>query len=140
MVWERMIADGRTPLGEALELARGLLEDKNKLPNRAYRPTLILVSDGQPTDPWQEPLARLLASERASKAARLAVGIGDDADSSVLAAFLARPDARVLEAREARKIKQLFRWITMTVTMRSRSVNPNDVATPELTDLDDFAF
>jgi uncharacterized protein YegL len=29
MVWERMNADGRTPLGEALELARELLEDKN---------------------------------------------------------------------------------------------------------------
>jgi hypothetical protein len=58
----------------------------------------------------------------------------------MLGAFLAKPDARVFKAQEARQIKQFFRWATMTVAMRSRSVNPNEIAAPELTDLDDFAF
>ncbi|MGK3982516.1 VWA domain-containing protein [Sorangium sp. So ce136] len=138
--WERMTAAGQTPLGAALDLVREIVEDRDKLPSRAYRPTLILVSDGHPTDAWQEPLARLLASERGAKAARFAMAIGEDADTSMLGAFLAKPDARVFKAQEARQIKQFFRWATMTVAMRSRSVNPNEIAAPELTDLDDFAF
>lgn len=140
MKWERLNAAGRTPLGAALDLARTLIEDRQSLPSRAYRPTLVLVSDGLPTDAWEEPLARLLASERAAKAPRFAMAIGDDADRHVLSAFLAKPEARVFEAHEARQIKKFFRWVTMTVATRSRSVNPNEIVAMEPTDLDDFAF
>ncbi len=78
--WEPMSASGRTPMGEAFEVARAMIEDREAVPSRAYRPTLVLVSDGVPTDDWRTALATLLASERASKATRFAMGIGDDAD------------------------------------------------------------
>src|SRR4051794_10109004 len=52
--WQAMEADGRTPLGSALEMVRELLEDRHQIPSRAYRPTLILVSDGQPNDQWED--------------------------------------------------------------------------------------
>ncbi|HHN3662531.1 TPA: VWA domain-containing protein [Pseudomonas aeruginosa] len=45
-------AAGATPMGAAFDLARQLLEDKDRIPSRAYRPVLILLSDGQPTDDW----------------------------------------------------------------------------------------
>ncbi|MFL5346088.1 MAG: hypothetical protein ACJ8AT_14970 [Hyalangium sp.] len=45
-----MPAEGRTLMGAAFELARELIEDRTRLPARAYRPTLVLVSDGIPTD------------------------------------------------------------------------------------------
>jgi Mg-chelatase subunit ChlD len=35
-------AEGVTPMGEAFELAHHLLEDKDRIPSRAYRPVLIL--------------------------------------------------------------------------------------------------
>ena len=117
-----------------------MIEDRAQIPSRAYRPTIILVSDGQPTDEWQAPLKRLLGAERASKAARFAMGIGDDADEAMLSAFLATPEARVYRAHEARQIKQFFRWVTMSVTQRSRSANPDSVIAAEPTDLDDFNF
>jgi uncharacterized protein YegL len=138
--WTRMAPAGNTPLGAALDLATGMIEDRAKIPSRAYRPTLILVSDGQPTDEWEAPLKRLLDSERASKAARFAMGIGDDADTAMLATFLATPEARVHRAHEARQIKQFFRWVTMSVTQRSRSANPDSVIAAEPTALDDFSF
>jgi len=129
--WTRMTADGGTPMGAALDAATAMIED---------RPTIILVSDGQPTDEWKAPLKRLLGSERASKAARFAMGIGDDADEVMLSAFLATPEARVHRAHEAKQIRQFFRWVTMSVTQRSRSANPNSVIAAEPTDLDDFNF
>lgn len=123
--WQPMRAAGKTPMGAAFGLAREMLEDRQQIPSRAYRPTLILVSDGQPTDEWESPLKALLASERASKAARFAMGIGADADKAMLSAFLADPNARVFEAHEAREIRKFFQWVTMSVTTRSRSANPN---------------
>ena len=42
------------------------------MPSRAYRPTLVLVSDGKPNGEWEGPLRRLLTSERAAKAERFA--------------------------------------------------------------------
>lgn len=138
--WAPMVASGRTPMGEAFELARSMVEDRETVPSRAYRPTLVLVSDGVPTDDWRTPLATLLKSERASKATRFAMGIGADADHETLIAFLANDEGRVFEAHEAREIKNFFRWVTMSVTTRSRSTNPNSVVMVEPTDLDEFDF
>ena len=138
--WEPMEASGRTPMGEAFELARTIIEDRELIPGRAYRPTLVLVSDGMPTDDWKGPLDALLSSERASKAARFAMAIGAEADNEVLTAFLANEDSRVYEAHEAREIKKFFRWVTMSVTTRSRSVNPNSIVEETAPDLDEFDY
>jgi uncharacterized protein YegL len=138
--WEPMSASGRTPMGEAFEMARAMLEDRETIPSRAYRPTLVLVSDGVPTDDWRTPLATLLTSERASKATRFAMGIGADADHETLTAFIAKDEVRVFEAHEAREIKNFFRWVTMSVTTRSRSANPNSVVMVQPIDLDQFDF
>jgi uncharacterized protein YegL len=145
--WSPLKAHGHTPLGEALDLTRSIIEDRAQISSRAYRPAIILVSDGQPTDEsgrptdkWRSSLEQLLSSERASKADRFAMAIGDDADLEVLSAFLADPQARIFHAHEARQIKEFFRWVTMSVTARSRSANPNDTTMLEPTDLEDLEF
>jgi uncharacterized protein YegL len=127
--WSDFSARGGTPMGAAFDLARNLIEDTALIPSRAYRPTIVLVSDGQPTPPGSEvePLRRLLESERAAKAFRMALAIGADADHAVLQAFLADPAARVHRAEEARQIRSFFQLVTMSVSSRSRSANPNGV-------------
>lgn len=140
MSWQALAAAGNTPLGAALSLATELMEDQAQIPSRAYRPTVVLVSDGQPNDEWEEPLGRLHGSPRASKAERFALAIGDDADCEMLQRFLGQPGARVFRAHEARQIKQFFRWVTMTVTTRSRSINPNLLAAPQLPALEDLDY
>jgi uncharacterized protein YegL len=124
-------ANGNTPLGGALDLARALLEDREQVPGRAYTPALVLVSDGQPNDAWEPALERLFTSERAKKAQRFALGIGPDADGAMLARFLANPEAKVLGAADARQIQNFFRWVTMSVTRRSKSTTPNEPLPPE---------
>jgi len=134
--WQDMPADGRTPMGAAFEQARELVEDRTRLPGRAYRPTLVLVSDGIPTDEWKPALERLLTSERASKAERMALAIGAEAENEVLQAFVAGGGQRVFRGDEAREIRKFFRFVTQTVTRRSRAANPNVVTPATPTDLD----
>ena len=136
--WTPMEARGRTPMGAALGIATDLIEDRNRVPGRAYRPTIVLVSDGLPNDEWEGPLQRLLTSERAAKAERFALGIGPDADHDMLRRFLDDPEGRVFAAHEGREIRKFFRWVTMSVTSRSRSVAPNRTADIDPPDLDDF--
>lgn len=112
-------------MGAAFDLARLMVEDRNVVSSRSYRPTVVLVSDGQPTDAWQQPLEAFLASERGGKAFRMALAIGADADHGVLKAFLADPSARVYRADEAKQIRTFFQLVTMSVSSRSRSANPN---------------
>lgn len=122
-------AAGDTPMGKAFAVARDLLADKDVVPVRAFAPTLVLVSDGQPTDEWKPPLAALLGSERGAKAQRFSLAIGIDANRDVLREF-AGSEERLVEAADARQITRFFRWVTMSVALRSRAVNPNAPALP----------
>jgi uncharacterized protein YegL len=138
--WTAMLASGRTPLGEAVSLATAMIEDRQRIPSRAYRPAIVLVSDGQPTDEWKDPVQRLLTSDRGSRADRFALGIGDDADKAMLAAFLADSSKPVLKAGDAGQIQAFFRWVTMSVTARSRSASPNAATVQPPPDLAADAF
>ena len=136
--WQPMAASGKTPLGQALGLANTLVNDREIVPSRSYRPTLVLVSDGQPNDAWTGPLEVLLGSERGSVADRFAIAVGGDADFDVLRCFVGTDKGHVLQAHEARDVRKIFRWVTMTVTARTQSINPDetDVDWPDLEDMD----
>jgi len=133
-------ASGMTPMGGAFDIARSIVEDRDQIPSRAYTPAIVLVSDGQPNDDWQPALERLLGSERAKKAQRFALGIGEDADADVLRRFLDDPEGKVYAANDARQIKSFFRWVTMSVTTRSRSATPDASVVADFppTDLDEL--
>ena len=44
--WEGLQANGMTPMGTALKMAKAMIEDRDVTPSRACRPTVVLVSDG----------------------------------------------------------------------------------------------
>lgn len=121
-------AIGRTPMGHAFELATEVLENKELITSRDYRPVLILLSDGIPTDAWQAGLERLTTSERGQKASRFAMAIGAGANIDVLEAFNNDLEAPVFKANEARDIHRFFRAVTMSITARSQSRTPNELA------------
>jgi uncharacterized protein YegL len=125
--WQSMQADGRTPMGAALGIAADLIENKDAIPSRAYRPTVVLISDGVPTDDWKRGLTRFTGEGRANKAERLALAIGADADEAMLGQFVSDPKHRVFHAEDAARIRQFFRFVTMSVTSRSKSADPNAV-------------
>jgi uncharacterized protein YegL len=123
-----MIAAGNTPMGQAFDLVTEIVENREIVSSRAYRPTIVLVSDGQPNDDWEGPLQELHNSERAGKAIRFAMGIGDDADFAVLNQFIADPEQKVFTAANAKNVVEFFRYVTMSVTTRMKSSSPNEIA------------
>ncbi len=135
--WKQLCAQGRTPLGAALKLAKRVIEDDSVIPGTAYRPALILISDGIPTDEWKTPLKELLMSNRASKADRFAMAIGADADMNILNAFLDNNGQPVFKADEGSKIRRFFQWVTMSVSIRSQQIDPNSIVSVNLSEIKD---
>lgn len=132
-----LTASGNTPMGQTFELVKDMIEDRNVVSSRAYTPTIVLISDGIPTDcseemyrrknyfDW-EPLKELHNGERSSKCQRLALGIGEDADIEMLKVFIDNPEIPVIRTKDATGITKFFRWVTMSTVARMNSVNPNE--------------
>jgi len=129
--YKPLVADGETSMGAALKMAKDMIEDKKIIPSRAYRPTIVLVSDGQPNDNWKKPLDDFINLGRSQKCDRMAMAIGSDADKSVLESFINGTTHELFFAEDATKINEFFERVTMSVTTRSRSQSPNQVPLDE---------
>ena len=125
--WQDLTAGGMTPMGGALRKAKEMIEDKEIIPLRAYRPTIVLVSDGRPGDAWEEPLNVLIKTGRSQKCDRMAMAIGQDADENVLKRFIDGTEHELFYASNAKQLHEFFRYVTMSVTTRTRSQNPNEI-------------
>ena len=134
---QQLMAGGGTPMGSAFEMVTAMVEDKTLIPSRAYRPTIVLISDGWPTDEWEAPFAALQQSERAKKAVRMAMAIGSDADKNMMKAFINDPETPVFEAHNSQDIVRFFRAVSMSVSSRSRSNTPNQMTKIDFKNLPD---
>ena len=110
-------------MGAAFEITRQIMEDKDQLPSRAYQPIIILVSDGLPTDEWEEQFKELCQSDRAKSSPRFAMAIGNDADENMLKHFMNDREAPLFKGN-ARDIHRFFRAVTMYTQGLSR--NPEE--------------
>lgn len=135
--FEPLPADGGTPMGAAFQLAADMIEDQEVIPSRAYKPVVVLISDGHPTDDINISFKRLMNGDRSSKATRFAMGIGADAELNLLGDFANDIEAPVFKAENARDIHRFFKAVTMSVTTRSRSTMPNQSTPLELPPVSD---
>jgi uncharacterized protein YegL len=117
--WEDLDAGGLTDMGKAL----ALVTEQLKMPpmtDRALPPVLVLISDGQPTDDFDEALAQLLELPWGKKAVRIGIAIGEDADHDVLEKFIHNPDLKPLQANNAEQLVRYIRWVS-TAVLKSAS-------------------
>lgn len=119
--WPDLTADGVTDLGKALELVADAMRMEN-MPPRGLPPVLVLISDGQPTDDYAPGLAKLMAQPWGVKAVRIAIAIGDDADSDVLQQFIGNKEVKPLKTDNARDLAKKIKWAS-TVPLKAAS-NP----------------
>lgn len=138
LVLTELSAAGNTPMGQAFEVVLEMIEDRSVVSSRAYTPTIVLISDGLPTDcseemyrrknyfDW-EPLINLHTGERSSKCQRMALGVGDDADIEMLKTFIDNPEIPVIKTKDASGITKFFKWVTMSTVARMTSINPNEI-------------
>lgn len=132
-------AGGGTPMGQVFRKIKALIDNKEKITSRAYIPTIVLLTDGAPTDNWEIELNKLIGQGRSAKAFRIALAIGEDADKQMLRFFVSTQE-HLLNGENARDIKNFFRFVTMSVTQRMRSATPNQQVQlpPNTDDIIDF--
>lgn len=120
-------AGGETPMGEAILRATDLVRER-KQEYRAngipfYRPWIVLLSDGAPTDAWAEATARVHDGEASRSFAFFAVGV-KNASMDVLRQISVREPLRLAELR----FRSLFQWLSNSMKSVSRSVPGDQVA------------
>jgi uncharacterized protein YegL len=133
--WQDLSAGGGTPLGVALQMAKAMIEDKDVVPSRAYRPTVVLISDGHPTDSWESPLQAFISEGRSQKCDRMAMAIGANADEGVLGRFIDDAQNPLFYSENAKQMKDFFKFVTMSVTSRTQSQTPNALPEPNSIDV-----
>lgn len=121
-------ADGMTPLGTALRMAKDLIEDKNETKTKWYRPAVVLVSDGYPNDSWQSPLRDFVSMGRTERCQRLSMGIGNDADFNMLRDFASEDPKKIsgtdkfcFKAEDAADIVKVFELISKSISQTASS-------------------
>lgn len=115
--WTDLTAGGVTDMGKALTM---VAEQLRQLTERGLPPILVLVSDGQPTDNFDNGLKDLMNYPWGKKAVRISIAIGEDADIDVLQKFIGNTEIKVLRANNSDQLVTYILWAS-TVVLRSAS-------------------
>lgn len=111
-----LIADGLTPTGEAVEAALDLLDSRKSIYKehgiQYYRPWIFLITDGAPTDSWQNAAERIREGEEQNKFCFFAVGV-EGADMHTLARLT--PPHRPPIQLNGLDFQSLFVWLSTSM-------------------------
>jgi uncharacterized protein YegL len=124
---------GDTPMGAAINQGLDMLEARKAAYKEAgiayYRPWVFLITDGGPTDPWQEAARRVRAGDSSDRKAFsfFAVGV-EGANLETLAQICStnRPPMKL----QGLSFRELFAWLSSSLGGVARSQPGTHVALP----------
>lgn len=126
----QLVADGDTPMGQALSTAIDLVEERKAVYKSNgvsyYRPWIFLITDGAPTDVWTHAKERLRVGEDKRSFIFFAVGV-EGADFGLL--------KQLCHKREPAKLKgydfnSMFQWLSASMSAVSASQLDGTVKLP----------
>jgi len=113
--WHDLIADGWTDTGAALKLMAQELSIE-RMGQRALPPVIILMSDGEATDNYDEGIKELISQRWGPKTVRIAIAIGTDANVDELSKFCSNPkETPPLVADKASTLIKYIKWASTQV-------------------------
>lgn len=138
-IWPRQPAGGTTVMGAAFKELNHKLSRKEFMnkPSLSYAPVIFLMSDGVPSDDWQEGLNLLKQNSWYKYGLKIAVGIGSNPNMDVLREFTGR-DELAIRAHGAKELRELIEFLvitsskigsqSMTLTDEGKELTEEDVA------------
>ena len=143
--WRDMQAEGLTSLGAALTSLNEKMSRKAFLgdnPMGYLAPGIIILSDGEPTDEWEKPLADLKQNNWFKNAIKIAFAVGDDANKQVLGEICGSPEA-VISIDDPEKIRGYIKFVTAavsktgTTSQAALGETPQEKVLQQIQDIDD---
>lgn len=117
--WNNISANGVTDLGAAVNALDDGLTRSKLLDSETgfFIPVLIFMSDGGPTDSWKKALKNATETNRWFKESKkLAIAIGDNADTDVLAELVGNPEA-VVSVKDLETLKNFIVKVSVSASM-----------------------
>lgn len=129
--WNYLDSGGTTDLGEACKRLNEKLS-RNAFMSDAtgsFAPAIFLMSDGEPTDNYKHGLEKLKQNNWFKKAIKVAVAIGEDANTDVLADFTGNMEA-VITVHTPEALKKWIQFVSVRASeIGSKSANVNSDGT-----------
>ena len=123
--WNFLDANGVTDLGEACMQLNEKLSRSAFMSDAtgSFAPAIFLMSDGEPTDNYKHGLDRLKQNNWFKKAIKVAVAIGEDANTRVLADFTGNSEA-VITVHTPEALKKWIQFVSVRASeIGSKSSN-----------------
>ena len=124
-------ADNETPMGEAVLRAIDLVERRKQVYRTQgvpyYRPWVLLLTDGCPTDDWQGAASAIARAENDKKLVFFGLGV-DGADFNVLQQLSVRPPIKL----DGLDYPSLFLWLSASLRSGSKSQVGSAFTTPSM--------
>lgn len=117
-----LVAQGNTPMGAAMSRALRLLRLRKEIYKdnsvEYYRPWILLLTDGAPTDPWDWAAREARDEEQRKGVVIYPIGVGSDADMTTLSQFSSTYPPLLLRGLAFR---ELFQWLSASLSAVSGS-------------------